>query len=214
MSFQVVQSCNVIFLCMKPNLLATVMNDLALSAEKFVVADKVFVSVLAGTTCAKICEAYGSEIRVVRTMPNICVQVGEGCCMVADGDTDAEFINWLMNKVGTAALVAEDKFEAYPGLTGCGPAYIFTIIDALADGAVKQGVPRELAIKFASQTVCGAARTQLETGKHPGVLKDEVCSPGGCTICGVHELEKGNIRATLINAIEAATEKSKAMGKQ
>lgn len=182
------------------------------------VTDKVFVSVLAGSTKSSIVEKFNLDVspRVVRVMPNICVQVGEGCCMVAedpqDKNGDAEFMNWIMNKVGTAALVPEDRIAAYTGLCGSGPAYIFMIIEALADGGVKQGVPRDLAIRFAAQTVCGAAKTQLVTGKHPGVLKDEVCSPGGTTIAAVHELEKGGLRGTLMSAVQAAADKAKQMG--
>lgn len=198
-------------------MLTAVVSELKSHYKKFVLQDKLFVSVLAGTSKSKIYDDFGvspPQLRVVRMMPNTPVQVGEGCCAIEinspseDPCNDAQFINCLMGHLGTAEIVPPEQFNALGALSGSGPAYIFTVIDALADGAVKQGIPRELAIKFASQTVCGAAKTQLVTGKHPGVLKDEVCSPGGTTICAIHELEKGGLRATFINAIEAATKRS------
>lgn len=215
---QVVQKCNVIFLSVKPHMLSTVAEDLKNHFGKFVVQDKVFVSVLAGVTKSQIYDVFNispPSLRVVRMMPNICVQVGEGCCVVASNEDmenphgDAEFINYLMSNLGSSEIVPQDQINAYSGLSGSGPAYIFLIIDALADGAVKQGVPRHLAIKFAAQTVCGAAKSVLVTGKHPAVLKDEVCSPGGTTICAIHELEKGGVRASIISAIESASNRAK-----
>lgn len=198
-------------------MLTSVVTELQTHLDKFVLHDKLFVSILAGTSKSKIYDDFGispPQLRVVRMMPNTPVQVGEGCCAVEintsteDQSNDARFINFLMGHLGTSEIVPPEQFNALGALSGSGPAYIFTVIDALADGAVKQGIPRQLAIKFASQTVCGAAKTQLVTGKHPGVLKDEVCSPGGTTICAIHELEKGGLRATFINAIEAATKRA------
>jgi len=213
---KVLNECNYVFLCVKPNLLEDVASQIDLPKHK--TEDIVIVSVLAATSKAILCSAFPHEqIKIVRIMPNICVQVGEGCCIVAeneDSTAEPKFIDWIFNQIGTSVIVPEEKFEAYPGLTGCGPAYIFNVIDALADGAVKQGVPREQAIKLAAQTVCGAAKTQLITGKHPAVLKDEVCSPGGTTIAGVHALEIGGLRATMINAVQAATERSKSMSQK
>lgn len=115
----------------------------------------------------------------------------------------------MLNQLGLAYEVQEAQINGITGLTGCGPAYVYEIIEALADGGVKQGIAREMAIKMAAQTVLGAAKTVLETGKHPAVLKDEVCSPGGATIYGVHELEKGAMRATLMNAVEKAAARAK-----
>uniref|UniRef100_A0A336K9D3 Pyrroline-5-carboxylate reductase n=1 Tax=Culicoides sonorensis TaxID=179676 RepID=A0A336K9D3_CULSO len=216
-NWEVVQQCNVIFICVKPHMLTSMVDELKTHFQKFVIQDKLFVSVLAGTSKSKIYDDFGispPQLRLVRMMPNTPVQVGEGVCAIElntpteDQNCDAEFINYLMGHLGTSDIVPPTQFNAVSALSGSGPAYIFTIIDALADGAVKQGIPRALAIKFASQTVCGAAKTQLVTGKHPGVLKDEVCSPGGTTICAIHELEKGGLRSTLINAIEAATKRA------
>lgn len=198
-------------------MLTPVVSELQNHFKKFILQDKLFVSVLAGTSKTKIYDDFGISpplLRVVRMMPNTPVQVGEGVCAIEintpteDTFNDTGFVNYLMGYLGTSEIVPASQFNALGALSGSGPAYVFTIIDALADGAVKQGIPRSLAIKFASQTVCGAAKTQLVTGKHPGVLKDEVCSPGGTTICAIHELEKGGIRAMFINAIEAATKRA------
>lgn len=222
-NWKVVQACNVIFICCKPTQLKDVVRDINAAIDKFVIFDKLFVSVLAGTSKAFVQTEFGlkqPELRLVRLMPNICVQVQEGSCVVAanskleDSQQDAEFINYLMNRLGTSEVVPEDKIDAYGALAGSGPAYIFLIIDALADGAVKQGIPRQSAIEFAAQTVCGAAKTVQIMKKHPAVLRDEVCSPGGTTIAGIHELEKGGVRAAIMSALERSTQRSKELQKK
>jgi pyrroline-5-carboxylate reductase len=119
----------------------------------------------------------------------------------------------IFGAVGRAVVVEEKLMDAVTGLSGSGPAYVFTIIEALADAGVKQGIPRALALELSAQTVYGAAKMVLETGEHPGKLKDMVTSPGGTTIEGLHALEKGKFRATLMNAVEAATLRSKELGK-
>lgn len=217
-NWQVVQSCNVIFVCVKPNQLKDVVNDIKSNSDKFVFLDKVFVTVLAGTSKTHVRGEFGmkpAELRLVRLMPNICVQVREGSCVVAansgleDTQQDAEFVNHIMNFLGTSEVVPEDKIDAYGALAGSGPAYIFLMIDALADGAVRQGISRASAIEFAAQTVCGAAKTVQIMKKHPAVLRDEVCSPGGTTIAGIHELERGGVRAAIMNALEKSTQRAK-----
>lgn len=135
---------------------------------------------------------------MIRTMPNTPMQVGEGCTVYAAGSyivqQDLEKVHLMLNSLGIAQQVPESMIDTVTGVSGCGPAFVYTIIEALADGAVKNGVPRQMALQFATQTVLGAAKTVMITGKHPAVLRDEVCSPGGATIVGVHELEKGNLR--------------------
>lgn len=131
-------------------------------------------------------------------MPNTPMQVGEGCTVYAAGSyivqQDLEKVHLMLNSLGIAHQVPESMINAVSGVSGCGPAFVYTIIEALADGAVKNGVPRQMALQFATQTVLGAAKTVMITGKHPAILRDEVCSPGGATIVGVHELEKGKLR--------------------
>lgn len=135
---------------------------------------------------------------MVRCMPNTPLQVGCGCTVFANTATvskeDAAYINSLFNALGIGEQVAESLIDAVSGLSGCGPAFVYIIMEAMADAAVKIGVPRSMSINFAAQTMLGAAQTVLVTGKHMAILKDEVCSPGGATIAGVYEIEKGNTR--------------------
>ncbi|CAD5333032.1 unnamed protein product [Arabidopsis thaliana] len=146
--------------------------------------NKILVSVAAGIKLNDLQEWFGQD-RFIRVMPNTPAAVGE------------------------ASSADEKMFDAVTGLSGSGPAYIFLAIEALADGGVAAGLPRELALSLASQTVLGAATMVSKTGKHPGVLKDDVTSPGGTTIAGVHEIEKGSFRATLMNAVVAAAKRSR-----
>lgn len=155
-------------------------------------------------------------LKIVRTMPNTPMQVGEGCTIYTPGKyvtlPDLEKVHLLLSSLGIAQQVPEKMISQIGPMTGCGPAFVYTIIEALADGSVKLGVPRQMAIQLAAQTVLGAAKTVLQTGRHPAVLRDEVCSPGGSTIVGVHELERGGLRNTLITALEKAAEKSASLG--
>jgi len=218
---EVVTKSDIIFLCVKPHMLITVASQVkssivASTREK----DKVFVSVLAGITLAQLATSFDfmTTLKMVRTMPNTPMQVGEGCTIYSPGSYvtqhDLEKVHLLLNSLGLAQQVPEKMINSIGAVTGCGPAYVYTIIEALADGSVKQGVPRQMAIQFAAQTLLGAAKTVLQTGKHPAVLRDEVCSPGGTTIHGVHELEKGGLRNCLINAVEKAAERAEQLGKQ
>lgn len=131
-------------------------------------------------------------------MPNTPLQVGCGCTVFTNtenvSNNEVQYITSLFNSLGLAEQIPENLIDPISGLSGCGPAFVYTIMEAMADGAVKNGVPRKMANSFAAQTVLGAAKTVLATGKHTAVLKDEVCSPGGATIAGIHEIEKGNIR--------------------
>lgn len=154
---------------------------------------------------------------MIRSMPNTPMRVGEGCTVYAPGQyvthQDLDKIHLIFNSLGIAQQVPEKLISAVAAVSGCGPAYIYTIIEAMADGGVKHGIPRNLAIQLAAQTVYGAAKMVLQTETHPAILRDEVCSPGGSTIAAIHELEKGGLRASLMNAIQAATEKSHQIGK-
>lgn len=125
-----------------------------------------------------------------------------------------KLVTGIFNAVGTGVTVDESKLDAVTGLSGSGPAYGFIMIEALADGGVRMGLPRSTALQLAAQTMLGAAKMVLETGKHPGLLKDQVCSPGGTTIAGVHQLELGGVRSSLMNAVQAATNKASELGKK
>ena len=154
--------------------------------------------------------------RVIRVMPNTPALVGAGASAFALGKSataaDGELAKKLLSAVGIAIQVKEPLLDAVTGLSGSGPAYVYQFIEALSDGGVASGLPRDIATKLAAQTVLGAAKMVLETGQHPGALKDQVTSPGGTTIEGLHALEKGRLRATVMSAVRAATEKSKKLG--
>lgn len=216
---ETVTRSDIIFICVKPHILETCAKQIEMtyssnSRDK----DKIFVSVLAGVDLETLAGAFSfiNGFKIIRSMPNTPMQVGEGCTVYSPGQyvthQDLEKIHLILNSLGIAQQIPEKMINSVTAIAGCGPAYVYTIIEALADGGVKQGIPRQMALQFAAQTVYGAAKTVLETEKHPAILRDEVCSPGGVTICAVHELEKGGLRNTLINAVQAAVEKSNEMG--
>nr|AAV31910.1 pyrroline-5-carboxylate reductase [Aedes aegypti] len=221
---QVLQEAEIVFLCVKPHVLPACKESILVEAESIQhlashCHEKVMVSILAGVTLARLKDTFSFlNIQHVRTMPNTPMQVGAGCTIYSAGFgkhcpgivlSYYEDIKFMLNQLGLAYEVNEAQMDGITGLTGCGPAFVYEIIEALADGGVKQGIARDMALKMAAQTVMGAAKTVLETGKHPAVLKDEVCSPGGATIHGVHELEKGAMRATLMNAVEKSAARAK-----
>jgi len=174
------------------------------------------ISIAAGVTIAKLEAALPAGARVIRVMPNTPALVGVGASGFAAGKhataADADLAQKLLSAVGVALPVKEALLDAVTGLSGSGPAYVYQFIEALSDGGVAAGLPRDVATRLATQTVLGGAKMVLETGLHPGVLKDQVTSPGGTTIEGLHELEKGHLRATVMNAVRAASDKSKKLG--
>ena len=171
--------------------------------------DMLFVSIAAGVTSDSIKQELPEKSRVVRVMPNTPCLVGEMAAGFCKGPNalpeDMTLVGSLLNTLGTAMPCDEKLLNAVTGLSGSGPAYIFVLIEALADGGVRQGIPRATALALAAQTVKGAAQMVLETGKHPGILKDQVCSPGGTTIAGVEALETNGFRAATMSAVSAAT---------
>ncbi|KAL4719808.1 hypothetical protein ACJJTC_005448 [Scirpophaga incertulas] len=216
-------NCDVIFLGVKPAMLDKSVKD-SVETLPDIVGNKdiLIISMLAGVTLQTLQQVFktylfpeGINIKVVRIMPNVPMAVGSGACLYTCGNgvSDEQKCNMvkLLKCCGDCESVPETLMNNLGVLTGCGPAYIFIVIEALADGAVKQGVPRDLALRFAAQTVMGSAHLVLESGKHPAQLKDEVCSPGGTTICGISVLEDGKLRSTLINAIEASVKKTDKM---
>jgi pyrroline-5-carboxylate reductase len=181
------------------------------------VAKNLVVSIAAGVKISTL-QSYVPDARIIRVMPNICCTVSASASGYARGesatDEDANKVKALLEAVGTAFEVKEKDLDAVSGLSGSSPAYMFMVIDALADGGVMMGLTRDVSIKLAAQTMLGAAKTVLETGEHPDVLKDKVCSPGGTTIEGVKTLEDYGIRAAFIAAVQAGTEKSMELGKR
>jgi pyrroline-5-carboxylate reductase len=189
----------------------------ALSEIRDQVTEKhLLISIAAGVTLAKLEASLGGDTRIVRVMPNTPALVGDSATGFALGKSatpaDAELAKKLFSAVGVAFQVKESLLDAVTGLSGSGPAYVYLFIEALSDGGVAAGLPRDVATRLAAQTVMGAAKMVLETGQHPGALKDMVTSPGGTTIEGLHELEKGKLRGTVMSAVRAATEKSKKLG--
>lgn len=176
------------------------------------------ISIAAGVTISKLEGALPAGARVIRAMPNTPALLGASASAFAPGTCatreDAELAKKLLSAVGIAFQVKESLLDAVTGLSGSGPAYVYQFIEALSDGGVASGLPRDVATRLSAQTVLGAARMVLETGQHPGALKDQVTSPGGTTIEGLHELEKGKLRGTVMSAVRAATEKSKKLGLQ
>ena len=208
----VLAKAKVVFLAFKPHQL-----DEATEAVRDQFDEShLVISILAGVRLAKLDAACGGRARLVRVMPNTPAMVGEGACGYALGQAataeDGELVKRLLSAVGVAYEVKERLIDAVTGLSGSGPAYGYMIIEALSDGGVAAGLPRDISTRLAVQTMLGAAKMVLETGKHPGELKDMVCSPGGTTIEGVHELEEGGVRSTLINAVRAATERAVELG--
>lgn len=204
-------SVDVLFLAVKPQQLAAAAGPLAGKiAPKTLV-----VSVLAGATLATLTSAL-SHTKVVRVMPNTPALVGQGASAYAASpavtDADLALAQQLLSSVGFAAKVDEKLLDAVTGLSGSGPAYVCLMIEALADGGVRMGLPRDLSLKLAAQTLLGTAQMVLESGEHPAVLKDRVASPGGTTIAGLATLEERAVRGALIAAVEQATLRSQQLG--
>lgn len=202
----------VLILCTKPDQVSAVLEEIQPHFTK----RHLLISIAAGVTSAKIEQALPAGARVVRVMPNTPALIGAGASAFAPGKhataADVELAGKLLSSVGMAVPVKEALLDAVTGLSGSGPAYVYQFVEALSDGGVAAGLPRDIATRLAAQTVMGAARMILETGQHPGVLKDQVTSPGGTTIEGLHELEKGQMRGAVISAVRAATERSKKLG--
>lgn len=206
---QVVNESDVVLLCVKPQMLQGVIDEI-----KDVVSNKhLVISIAAGKTLEWLSGAFGKEVKLVRTMPNTPALVGEGCTGIcfSEGISDGEkkYALDLFGCVGKADEVPEHLMNVVGGVSGSSPAFVFMFMEAMADAAVANGMPRKQAYEFAAQAVMGSAKLMLETGKHPGELKDMVCSPGGTTIQGVRILEEQGMRASVIDAINGTIEKSK-----
>jgi len=212
----VAREAKFIFLGVKPQMMAGLLADIApaLAARR----DRfVLVTMAAGLTMAKIAALAGGDYPVVRIMPNTPVAVGAGMvlCARSAAVTDDEFSEFreAMAAAGRFDELAENLIDAASVVTGCAPAFADLFLESLADGAVECGLPRAKAYEYAAQMLLGSARLALETGAHPGALKDAVCSPGGSTIAGVHALERGAFRAAVMDAVASACQKTKELGK-
>lgn len=205
---------DIVVLAVKPQAMDKLLMEIAPSIDP----RKLVISVAAGLPIAAIERRLGAGARIVRAMPNTPALVGLGACAVAPGahatEADLETARKLFEAVGTSTVVEESLLDAVTGLSGSGPAYVFLIIEALSDAGVKMGLSRYISLQLAAQTVLGSAKLLMETGAHPGALKDQVTSPGGTAIAGLHTLEAGGLRTTLIDAVEAATRRAKQLGDQ
>jgi pyrroline-5-carboxylate reductase len=208
----VVAKCRVLVLAVKPHIVPQVLEEL----REHVRDDHLIVSIAAGITLSHLQEGIGEAARIVRVMPNTPALVGQSATGFALGAkataADAELVETLFRAVGLAYRLPEHLLDAVTGLSGSGPAYAYQFIEALSDGGVKMGLPRDVATQLAAQTILGAAKMVIETGHHPAALKDAVASPGGTTIAGLHALERAGFRAAAMDAVEAATLRAKELG--
>jgi len=208
-----VEKSNVIFLAVKPQAVPSVLKDIGATMGP----EKLLISIVAGVPIRTLSAGMPKGPRIVRTMPNTPVTVMEGAMAIASDSPalpeDLETVETLFRPIGRTVRIEEKLLDAVTGLSGSGPAYVFIVLEALADGGVNMGLPRDVAETLAAQTLMGSAKLFLETRMNPGALKCMVTSPGGTTIAGIHELEKGGIRASLMNAVEAATKRSVELGK-
>jgi len=211
----VVKKSDILFLAVKPHIYPIVIDEI-----KDLIDSKniLIVSIAAGQTIENIEGMFEKEIKLIRTMPNTPAMVMEGMGLISPNKNvskeDVDDILDIFNSFGKAEVVEENLIDTAGSLSGCGPAYVYMFIEALADGAVESGVKRELAYKLAAQTVLGSAKMILDTNEHPGKLKDNVCSPGGTTIKGVNSLEKDGFRGTVINGLISSINKTKEMSEK
>jgi len=211
---EAVKAAGVVVLSVKPQVMDKLLEEIGPALD----ASKLVISIAAGVPLAAIERKVGHGVRIIRTMPNTPALVGAGATALSAGEhaTESDLVQAkaLFDAIGMTVVVDEPLLDAVTGLSGSGPAYIFLIIEALADGGVKAGLARAQAQDLAAQTVFGSAKLLIETGEHPGRLKDQVTSPGGTAIAGLHTLEAGGLRTTLMNAVEAATLRSRQLGKK
>ena len=208
---EVAEQAETIILSVKPQFYESVIADI----KDVVKENQIIITIAPGKTLAWLAEKFGKDVKIVRTMPNTPASVGEGMSAICPNgnitENELNYVGSLYNLFGKYEVLEEKDFHAFIALCGSSPAYVFMFIEAMADAGVKLGLPRAKAYKLAEQAILGSAKLALETGKHPGVLKDEVCSPGGTTIEAVIDLEKNGFRNTVISAVEKCADKSKNM---
>lgn len=211
---ETVDFADIIVIAVKPHIYKPVIEEIA----PIVNDDTIIVTIAAGVTIEQAESMFGRKIKIVRTMPNTPALVGEGvtayCCNSLVSQEDESAVLPLLESFGIVEKIGEEYFDAVISVSGSSPAYVFMIIEAMADGAVLQGLPRAQAYRMAAQALLGSAKMILETGSHPGALKDAVCSPGGTTIEAVRTLEEKGMRSAIIEAMKNCAEKSKEMTKR
>jgi len=210
---ELVKNSDIIILCVKPHFIQTVIE----SIKDCLTENKLIISIAAGISTGFIEKIIESKIPVIRVMPNTPALVGEGMAAVCKGqyvsDEQIKFVLELFSKVGRSIEIQEKLINAVTGISGSGPAFIYTIIEALADGGVKLGLPKNIALELAAQTTLGSAKMVLETGKHPAILKDEVTTPGGTTIAGLMVMEENKVRSVLSQTVQEAARVAGELGK-
>lgn len=205
----IAKECEIIFLAITPDNYSSVIQQIKDTIQN----EAIIIMIAAGQTLSKTEERFGKKVKLVRTMPNTPILVGEGmtavCVNEHISETEKQEIKDIFNCFGKMDFIAESLMDVASGVSGASPAYAYMFIEALADGAVLEGMSRKQAYIFASQAVLGAAKMVLETGEHPGKLKDDVCSPGGATIEAIASLEESGLRSSVIKAVRACVQKSK-----
>ncbi|MCR1971006.1 pyrroline-5-carboxylate reductase [Clostridium cochlearium] len=211
---EVAENSDIIILAVKPNKYGEVIQGI----KDYVKKDVIIVVIGAGITIDYVEESFEKKLKIIRTMPNTPALVGEGMSAICYNEliteNDLEDVVNIFKSFGKVEIIEEDLMDAIPAISGSSPAYVYMFIEALADGAVLDGVPRDKAYKMAAQSVLGAAKMVLETGEHPGELKDRVCSPAGTTIEAVYSLEKNNFRGTIMEAMRKCNDKTREMSKR
>ena len=206
-----IKNADAVLLCVKPQDMISLTDSF--NKER---SSKLFISIAAGIKIDDLEKSLKNDDRVIRVMPNTPAMIGQGASAQSKGknatESDAEFVSKILNAVGISLEVPEKQLDAVTGLSGSGPAYIYTVIEALADGGVLVGLPKEKALTLAAKTVIGAAKMVMKSDEHPAKLRDQVASPGGTTIAGLAALESGKLRSTLIEAVKAATKRSEELG--
>lgn len=210
------RTCTVVVLAVKPQVAVSLLD----SVREFLTCEHLVISIMAGLSLTSLRSLLGTNPRIVRVMPNAPLMVGRGASALATeaatSPADVELVRTMFASLGYCAIVPEPLLNAVTGVSGSGPAYVAIIIEALADGGVRQGLPRQLALNLAAHTVAGAAGMVIEGADgrplHPALLKDMVCSPGGTSIAGVAALEAGAARSAILNAVQAATRRANELG--
>lgn len=211
---EIVKFAEVLILAIKPYLYGLVIEEI----KNFVKEDAVIIAIAAGISIEFMEKAFNKKVKIVRSMPNTPAMVGAGMSAICVNQyiekEELDMVVKIFESFGKAEVIEEKFMDMIPSISSSSPAYVYMFIEALADGAVLRGLPRSKAYKMAAQAVIGAAKMVLETKKHPGALKDDVCSPGGTTIEAVFSLEKNNFRGTVIEAMEKCTEKTIKMSRE
>jgi pyrroline-5-carboxylate reductase len=213
-NIEVAKHADILILAIKPNIHNAILNEIAEAVDE----QKVMITIAAGISLEYIESFFQTKMKVIRAMPNTPSLVGEGMSAICHNQQvnqdDLEKVLLLFNSFGRTEVIVEELMDSIPAISGSSPAYVYMFIESLADGGVKQGIPRKQAYKLAAQAVLGAAKMVLETERHPGELKDDVCTPGGATIEAVAALEQGKFRSAILTAMDECTKKSKQLSKK